>query len=104
MILEYEAEVQAFRTRAEGKSSKLPSDVALRLIGKRDEVHPRDVIAFVWRDPELAEEACRGNREWFEHDVWGPIMIDGGMLEVIDFRPDLRRQGLPVTDPSLPDK
>jgi len=95
--------IAEFRTRAQGKHATIPTGVALRLIGKREEVHPRDAWACVWRDAALAEFSCQANREHYGHRVWGPVMTDGGLLEVVDLRPALEREGLRLTDPALPD-
>lgn len=77
--------------------------MALRLIGRRHEIHPRDVVAFRHRSEGVADLSEFLNREWYGHEIAGRVMLDNGILIVLDLRPLLRRMGSPVTDPARPD-
>jgi hypothetical protein len=77
--------------------------MALRLIGRRHEIHPRDVVAFRHRHVGVADLSEFLNREWYGHEIAGRVMLDNGILIVLDLRPSLRRQNIPVTDPVRPD-
>jgi hypothetical protein len=103
-----------------GKSPRVPDDVrsqckkvdgglALRVIGRRDEVHPCDVLAFSYPSQALADLFAFLNVECGGHTLLGRAMLDNGLLSVIDLRPDLRRftddadLDWEPTDPALPD-
>lgn len=76
---------------------------ALRLFGRRNEIHPRDVVACLHSSTEAAEAFTAANREHWHHDTLGPVVVDGGVLAVVDLRGALRAHGCEPTDPRLPD-
>jgi len=82
-----------------------PTDKAatLRLLGRRHDVHPRDVSACVYASRDAAEAFAAANREHWSHPSLGIAVVDGGVVGVIDLRPSLRGFGCMPTDPSLPD-
>jgi hypothetical protein len=77
---------------------------ALRLIGKRDKVHPVDAIAFAYRDHLAAAAWSASNRV---HNGVPPLGIAVGgdeVIAVLDMRPALSAHGAwKPADPSLPD-
>jgi hypothetical protein len=83
--------------------------IALRLVGKRGEVHPNDIAAFVYPSMEKAERAADANRKLHRHYVLGPIVTEVGPVNIIDLRPAFDRQHRAQmkeyrpTDPNLPD-
>jgi hypothetical protein len=83
--------------------------IALRLAGKRGEVHPLDIAAFVYPSMEKAERAADANRKLHRHYVLGPIVTEIGPVNIIDFRPAFARIHADAgteyrpTDPNLPD-
>jgi hypothetical protein len=96
------------RVRAElwhqyGRPKAADTAMALRLLGKRDEVHPRDAFACVYSSREAAEAFREANREHWGHPSLGIVVVDGGVLGVSDLRPALRGFGAEPTNPALPD-
>src|SRR5205807_9953271 len=81
-----------------------PGD-ALRLIGARAQVHPRDVVAFVYRDDAAADAYAASNADHYGLPLLGRAApaAGGGVVGVLDLRPELTRRGLPETPPDLPD-
>jgi hypothetical protein len=73
---------------------------ALRLIGKRTEVHPDDAWASTYPTRECAETFAEANRRHNNAPSLGIIACGDRWLGVTDLRPQL---GTKVTDPSVPD-
>jgi hypothetical protein len=75
---------------------------ALRLIGKRDEVHPLDVVACAYRD-RAAAGAWRESGESHNQPTLGIAELDGEIISVIDLRPQLADDGRLPTLLARPD-
>ena len=75
----------------------------LRLMGRRDDIHPRDVVASLYPSVEAAEAFAALNREHFGHDVIGPVAVPAGAVAVVDMRRTLAALQKQPTDPALPD-
>jgi hypothetical protein len=90
-------------TAPELRAERTDTAAALRLAGKRDEIHPLDAVAFLYPDRAYFEASAGRDREIHHNDVHGPYVTDAGLLGIVDIRPQLREQGLRVTDPALPD-
>ena len=86
-----------------GRPKPVDAGEALRLIGKRDEVHPRDVIACVYQGDEAVDAFLDVNHRHEGMVSIGRVTVEDGVLAVTDLRPQLRRMGSMVTDPALPD-
>lgn len=82
-----------------GKPEPVDASDALRMIGKRAEIHPNDVAAFAHRSRESFEAFAASNREHNDFETYGPLECGGCVLGVVDMRPALPRP----TDPTLPD-
>lgn len=74
---------------------------ALRLIGKRDQVHPRDAMAYTYRDQAAADAYAASNAEHNDIPSLGTAAIDGAVVGVLDLRPLLT--ATEATDPRRPD-
>jgi hypothetical protein len=96
-------ERRAVLTAAHGLPRRADPGGALRVLGKRDLVHPRDVIAFVYRDQAAAEAWAASNVAHYGHPSLGLTPVDGGVLGVLDLRGVLECHGVAVTDPAEPD-
>jgi hypothetical protein len=82
-----------------GKPEPVDAAEALRMTGKRSEVHPNDVAAFVHRSQESFEAFAASNRQHNGFETYGPLECGHGVLGIVDMRP-----ALPIpTDPALPD-
>lgn len=86
-----------------GAPEKVPTADALRWIGKRDEVHPRDAVAFRYPSHEAAEAFAAVNAEHHGVPNLGILETAEGWIGVLDLRPQLMEHGSPVTYPELPD-
>jgi hypothetical protein len=87
-----------------GQPESVDTAAALRLIGKREEVHPRDAHAFRYQSVEAAEAYASANLEHWGHPTLGAhVGEDGSVVGVLDFRPQLASLDREPTDPSLPD-
>jgi hypothetical protein len=76
---------------------------ALRLAGKRDEIHPDDAFALIYPDRAYFEASAKRDREIHHNDVIGPLETPDGLIGIVDMRWQMREMGCPPTDPSLPD-
>lgn len=76
---------------------------ALRLIGKRAEVHPRDVVAFAYRDQAAADAYTAANLERYGHPSLGMAVFGDEVIGVLDLRPGLASQGIGLISPLRPD-
>lgn len=86
---------------AHGRPPRFPdTGAALRLLELRDQVHPRDAIAFVYRDQQAAGAYAASNLDHSGLPSLGTVPVDGGILGVLDLRPALMAK---ITDPALPD-
>lgn len=83
--------------------STVGAAAALRLAGKRAEIHPNDVVALIYPSREYFEASAARDRENHHNDVIGPLVTEMGLLGIVDMRRQLRESGWQVTDPSLPD-
>jgi hypothetical protein len=86
-----------------GKPRSVDVAAALRLIGKRDQVHPRDAVAFAYRDHRAAQAWAASNLEHYGHPSLGWDVGGDAVIGVIDLRPELFRHGAGLTSPSRPD-
>jgi hypothetical protein len=77
---------------------------ALRLLGCRAAVHPRDVIASAYQDQAAAAAWAESNLAHYGHPSLGAVTVEGvGVVGVLDLRPALAAHGVPPTDPARPD-
>jgi hypothetical protein len=81
---------------------------ALRLLGLRGQVHPRDAYAFTYRDQAAADAWQAATLDHHGVPSLGTAAVDGAVVGVYDLRPALARlAGLPpaavATPPGLPD-
>jgi hypothetical protein len=76
---------------------------ALRLAGRRDEIHPADAMAFTYPDREYFEASAKRDRENNGNEVIGPFETDEGLIGIVSMQPQMRARGWEVTDPALPD-
>lgn len=74
----------------------------LREVGLRDQIHPCDAFVFGYPSRAVFDESAARDRA-LGNDVHGPYETRHGLVGVIDVRPQLRANNLPVTDPALPD-
>jgi len=74
---------------------------ALRLIGKRDHVHPDDAFACIYQTREAAEAFGESNLRHGDVIPLGVVEHDGAWLGVSDLRPQLLARH--ITDPAAPD-
>lgn len=92
-----------------GQPAQVDRAGALRLLGLRDAVHPRDVVAFLYRDQAAAGAFAASNAEHQGIPSLGTCLAEGGVVGVLDLRPELARhaqqagQSWEFTDPALPD-
>lgn len=82
---------------------RLDSATVLRCLGLRGQIHPVDALAWQFPDRESFEASAARDREVHGNDVLGPYETDAGVIGITDIRPQLRKQGCPVTSPELPD-
>jgi hypothetical protein len=76
---------------------------ALRVAGKRAEIHPHDAVAFIYPDRAYFEASAQRDREIHHNDVIGPLVTDAGLIGIVDMRRQLREMGASATDPAFPD-
>lgn len=90
--------------RIRGHSTHFDAATALRIAGLRDQIHPHDAYARLYRDEALADEAAEGDRDIYGHTVHR-VMLDCGLVNLLDLRPALSRYDPPIppADPALPD-
>lgn len=72
--------------------------MALRLLGKREEIHPHDAVAFIYPSRAVAADFAMSNLEIHGHDTYS-VAVEGGVIGVVD----LRHCFSEVTDPARPD-
>jgi hypothetical protein len=82
---------------------RVDTAAALRLAGRRGDIHPHDAIAFIYPDRAYFEESAGRDREIHGNEVIGPMMTECGLIAVVSIVPQMRREGYPATDPALPD-
>jgi hypothetical protein len=87
----------------EHKAIRTDTAAALRAAGLRDKIHPLDAFAFTYPDRAYFEASAKRDREIHRNDVHGPFETAGGLLGIVDIRPQEREHGWMVTDPALPD-
>lgn len=85
------------------RAQRTDTAAALRLAGKRDEIHPLDAVAFLYPDRAYFEASAKRDREIHHNDVIGPFIAGDGLLGIVDIRRQVREHGWRVTDPALPD-
>ena len=85
------------------RAPQVNTAAALRLAGKRAEIHPHDAIAFTYPDRAYFEASAQRDREIYHNDVIGPLVTDAGLIGIVDMRRQLREMGGNATDPVLPD-
>lgn len=82
---------------------QLDSARVLRAVGLRDQIHPQDAVCFTFPDRATFEASAKRDREIHGNDVHGPYETEGGVIGVVDMRPQLRRIGGLPADPAEPD-
>lgn len=98
------AERRARLTEQHGQPRRHDHAGALRLLGQRGQVHPRDVVAHLYRDQDAAQAWLGSNAAHYGHPPLGAVTVEGlGVVGVIDLRPSLAAHGVAATDPALPD-
>ena len=89
---------------AYGRPARFSSGEALRLLGLRDQVHPRDVIAWAYRDRAAANAWAYADWACYRHPSLGTVLAEGaGWVGVTDLRPMLMEHGCESTAPAMPD-
>jgi hypothetical protein len=86
-----------------GNTHSADTAAALRLIGKRDQVHPRDAAAFAYRDRAAADAYAASNAEHNGIPSLGTAVKGDEIIGVLDLRGTLAEHGAEPTDPRLPD-
>jgi len=76
---------------------------ALRTIGRRQEVHPKDAIAFLYSNQEAADAFAAANLEHHGHQSLGSYATAEGVVGVIDIRAAQEVLGRSATDPAEAD-
>lgn len=76
---------------------------ALRTIGRRQEVHPKDAIAFLYANQEAADAFAATNLEHHGHQSLGSYATADGVVGVIDIRAAQEALGHAATDPAEAD-
>jgi hypothetical protein len=76
---------------------------ALSLLGLRAEVHPRDVVAFCYRDAASAVAWAEANLQHYGHPDLGHVEVGGQLVGLLDLRPALIVHGAQPTSPGEPD-
>jgi hypothetical protein len=86
-----------------GVPRRVPGPDALALVGRRGDVHPRDVMAHLYRDQAAADGWLGANLARFGHPQLGTAPAGDGVVGVLDLRPELDRHGVAATDPAQRD-
>jgi hypothetical protein len=94
---------KARRILADGPAPTFPSGDALRILGLREQIHPDDVYAWLYTTSEDAKALLAANKAHYGHPGW-VVPVEGGFVQVVDFRPALAESDCPLTDPALPDR
>jgi hypothetical protein len=76
---------------------------ALRFLGKRHEVHPIDVIAFLYASQEACDAFADGNLRHNGSPDLGSYPTGEGVIGICDLRPQFAEFGVAPTDPAKPD-
>lgn len=97
------AQIRAPLVREYGQPQKIDTGWALRKIGKRDQIHPRNAFACIYASEEAAQAYADANLVHWGYVSLGRIPVDGGILGVTDLRQGFRDHDAPITDPALPD-
>jgi hypothetical protein len=91
-------------TARHGPASPVPAAAALRLLGVRAQVHPRDAKAFAYRDRAAAEAWAASTAAHCGVTSLGLVPAEGlGWVGAYDLRPALLAHWTAATDPQLPD-
>jgi hypothetical protein len=78
--------------------------MVLRAAGIRSEIHPNDVVGFIYKSRAEARDWAMNNRKYHNSDSYGPYTLEGfGCVGIIDLRNQLVEAGGSATDPKLPD-
>jgi hypothetical protein len=102
-------ERRALLVARHGLPAQVPAAAALRLLGRRAEVHPNDAVAFAYRDQAAADAYAESNAQHQGIPSLGSRPVDGAIVGVLDLRPALARHARQAgrswefTDPGLPD-
>jgi hypothetical protein len=86
-----------------GEPRPVKAAVPLELLGRRAEVHPRDAVAFAYRDLGAAAAWTETTREHYGIPSLGIVTVDGAIVGVYDLRAALAANGAGATSPRLPD-
>ena len=87
-----------------GQPAPVAAGLALRVLGRRGDVHPRDVAAFAYRDQAAAGAWMAATLAHQAIPHLGTAQLDDGrVVGVYDLRPVLDLGGVPLTSPHLPD-
>lgn len=86
-----------------GQPTRADTAVALRTIGKGQEVHPKDAVAYLYRDQEAADAFAASNLETYGLSTLGSYATHLGVIAVLDLRPSMRAHGSALTDPAEAD-
>jgi hypothetical protein len=88
---------------AHGKPGQVRAALALELLGVRGQVHPRDVVAFAYRDQPSADAWTAATLEHYGIPSLGTAAVDGAIVSAYDLRPVLEAGGMGPTSPHLSD-
>jgi hypothetical protein len=86
-----------------GKPGQVRAALALELLGVRATVHPRDVVAYAYRDQAAADAFTASTAAHYGIPCLGTVVVDGAIVGAYDLRPVLEAGGVPLTSPHLPD-
>lgn len=75
----------------------------LRRVGLRDRIHPADAIALTYPSRYYFDAWTRADQATTGNATLGPFDVDGQVVGITDFRPQLAAKGCLVTDPAEPD-
>lgn len=86
-----------------GKPQRVRPGPALRALGKRHDIHPRDTYAALYSSRDMLAEWAELNAELYGHPVLGEVDTERGVIGVYDLRPQHARAGVKLTPPEMPD-
>lgn len=91
--------------RAYGSPAPFNGGEALRLLGRRGHVHPRDAFAFLYADRWACAAWQAATAIWHGVPALGTYLLETGqVVGVYDLRPALAEFGAAATDPALADQ
>jgi hypothetical protein len=89
--------------QAGGQPRHVPEAPALRALGLRGQVHPLDAHACLYSSAQMAAAWAQLNLDHYGHPSLGILVVEGGVIGVIDLRPALAAHGCLPVPPGQPD-